>query len=64
MRFARQLLKLCSVGQEWDVSVLWVILTSLTVDRVIHKFEELLHHLGLGGGPEIGLHRYLRWETA
>ena len=35
------------------MGVLGLILTGLPVDRVVHKFEELFLHLGLGGGTEI-----------
>ena len=33
--------------------MLGLILTGLAIDRVIHEFEELLLHLGLGGGTDI-----------
>ena len=54
LRFARQLLKLCCVGTEPCVGLLGLILAGLTIDRVLHEFEELFFDLRLGGGTEIG----------
>ena len=34
-----------------------VIFTLPALDRLGHEFEELLFHLGLGGGTEIGVLR-------
>ena len=44
--------------------MLGLILTGLPVDRVVHKFEELFFHLGLGGGTEIGVLRDVGLEPA
>ena len=64
LRFARKLLALSCVGTEADVGVLGLILTGLAVDRVVHEFEELLLHLGHGGGTEIGVVRDVRLDPA
>ena len=53
LRFVGQLLKLCCVSKEPYVGVLGLVLAGLAVDRIIHELEELLLHLGLGGGTEI-----------
>ena len=57
-------MKLCCVSEEPYVSVLGLILTGLAVDRVVHEFEELFLHLGLGGGTEIGVLGDVRLEPA
>ena len=44
--------------------MLGLILTGLTIDRVIHEFEELLLHLGLGCATEIGVLRDVGLEPA
>ena len=44
--------------------MLGLILTGLAVDIVIHEFEELLLHLGLGGGTEICIHCDVGLEPA
>ena len=62
--FARQLFTLCCVGEEPNVSVLGLILTGASIDRVIHDFEELLLHLGLGAGTEICILRDVWLEPA
>ena len=64
LRFARQLLTLYYVGQEPDISVLGLILTGLAVDRVVHEFEELLLHLGVGAVTEIGVLRDVGFDPA
>ena len=40
--------------EEYDVSVIGMILTYLVVYRVVHEFEELFHHHGHGGDTETG----------
>ena len=57
-------MKLCCVSKEPYVGVLGLVLTGLAIDRVVHELEELLLHLGLGCGTEIGVLRDVGLEPA
>ena len=62
--FDRDLLSLLCIGPKSNVRVLCLILARVPVDGVIHKHEELLLHLGLGGGTQMGILSNLQLKPA
>ena len=64
LRFVLELLTLFWVDHKANVRVLSLVLARLPVDGVIHQLEELLLHLRLGGGTEIGIIGDVRFEPA
>ena len=64
MQFAGQLLTLGCVREESYVSILGLILTGFANERALHKLEELLLDLGLGGGTEISILRDVGFQRA
>ena len=64
LRFAGEPLKLFSFGVNSDVGEFGLVFTRVAVDRVVHEFQELLLHLGIGGEVEIGVVRNVGLQPA